>query len=153
MMRSFEIVVENKRKNPNSKITMPKRATKHSAGYDFYSPIDLVIMPKQTQMIWTDIKACFNQNEVLLLCVTSGMGKKGIMLANNVGVIDCDYYNNENNDGNLGFMLYNFSDSVYKINAGDKIGQGIFTTFLTVDNEAEIDTQRKGGFGSTDKQI
>lgn len=151
-MRKFEVVFENKRKNPNAKIAMPKRATKHSAGYDFYSPIDVVVLPKQTQMIWTDIKACFNENEVLLLAVTSGMGKRGIMLANNVGVIDCDYYGNEANDGNLGFMLYNFSDKTYEVKAGDKIGQGIFTSFLTVDNEEEVLAERKGGFGSTDNK-
>lgn len=150
-MRRFEIVKDEKRKNAGAKIKMPQRATKHSAGYDFYSPIDIIIPPCQTQMIWTDIKAQFNENEVLLLCVTSSMGKKGISLGNNIGVIDCDYYGNENNDGNLGFMLYNRTDTPYEIKAGDKIGQGIFTTFLTVDNEVEITTERKGGFGSTNK--
>lgn len=150
-MRKFEIVSKQKRKYTDVEIKMPKRATKFSAGYDFYSPIDIVIEPNKTEMIWTDIKAQFNQNEVLILCVTSGMGKKGIMLANNVGIIDCDYYNNSNNDGNLGFMLYNRGSEPYVIKCGDKIGQGIFTTFLTVDNEDEILETRVGGFGSTVK--
>lgn len=150
-MRKFEIVKEEKRKNLSAQITMPQRATKHSAGYDFYSPVDTIIPPHQTQMIWTDIKAQFNENEVLFLCVTSSMGKKGISLGNDIGVIDCDYYGNENNDGNLGFMLYNRNDTEYKISVGDKIGQGIFTTFLTVDDEKEITNERKGGFGSTNK--
>ena len=131
---------------------MPLRATKHSAGYDMYSPVDVTIQPNTMQMIWTDVKAQFEQDEVLFLCVTSGMGKYGIMLANTIGVIDSDYYNNQGNDGNLGFRLYNFSDKPYEIKAGDKIGQGIFTKFLTVDNEQEITTTRVGGYGSTVKK-
>ena len=103
-------------------------------------------------MIWSDIKAQFNANEVLITCVTSGMGKRGLILANGIGVIDCDYYGNENNDGNIGFMLRNVSDNTIEIKAGDKIGQGIFTTFLTIDDEEEITNKRVGGFGSTDKK-
>lgn len=151
-MRKFEIVKDEFRKHNDKQIKMPIRATKYSAGYDFYSPVDVVIQPNEMQMIWTDVKSCFNTDEVLLLCVTSGMGKKGIMLANTLGVIDCDYYSNEGNDGNLGFRLYNFSKEPYEIKAGDKIGQGIFTKFLTVDNEDEITNVRVGGFGSTVKK-
>lgn len=151
-MRKFELVADKARKHADKTIKMPVRATKHSAGYDMYSPVDVTIEPNTMQMIWTDVKAQFEQDEVLFLCVTSGMGKYGIMLANTIGVIDSDYYNNEGNDGNLGFRLYNFSDKPYQIKAGDKIGQGIFTKFLTVDNEQEITTTRVGGYGSTVKK-
>ena len=91
-------------------------------GYDFYSPIDIVIEPNSIKMIWTDIKSQFEADEVLLLCVISGMGKNGIMLANTLGAIDSDYYSNSGNDGNLGFRLYNFSNENYVIKVGDKIG-------------------------------
>ncbi|MBP3582026.1 MAG: dUTP diphosphatase [Clostridia bacterium] len=151
-MRKFELVKEEFRKNKDGLVKMPVRATKHSAGYDIFSPIDTVIEPQTMQMIWTDMKAEFNTDEVLLLCVTSGMGKNGIMVANTIGVIDCDYYSNSGNDGNLGFRLYNYSNEPYVIKAGDKIGQGIFMKFLTVDNEQEITSERKGGFGSTVKK-
>ena len=151
-MRNFELVKMEARKHSDVEIKLPQRATKHSAGYDFYSPIDITITPKTMQMIWTDVKAQFEEDEVLLLCVTSGMGKHGIMLANTIGVIDCDYYSNISNDGNLGFRLYNFSDQEYVIKAGDKIGQGIFTKFLTVTNEKEITNERVGGYGSTVKK-
>lgn len=151
-MRKFEIVKDEFKKNKNVEYKMPNRATKFSAGYDFYSPIDVVIKPKTMQMIWTDIKSQFGNDEVLLLCVTSGMGKNGIMLANTLGVIDSDYYSNSGNDGNLGFRLYNFSENDYAIKAGDKIGQGIFMKYLTIDNEQEIKNERVGGFGSTVKK-
>lgn len=151
-MRKFEVVKQDAIQYGVVPNKMPQRATKHSAGYDIYSPISTVIQPKTMQMIWTNIKANFNPDEVLILCVTSGMGKKGIMVANTIGVIDCDYYGNVSNDGNLGFRLYNFSDEPYVIQAGDKIGQGIFLKYLTVDDEKEITATRVGGFGSTVKK-
>ena len=73
------------------------------------------------------------------------------MVANTIGVIDSDYYGNVSNDGNLGFRLYNYGDTPYEIKAGDKIGQGVFMKYLTVDDEEEITNERVGGFGSTVK--
>ena len=80
------------------------------------------------------------------------MGKRGLMLANNLGIIDCDYYGNVANDGNIGFRLYNFSDEPYVIKQGEKIGQGLFIKFLKVDDEETVTRKREGGFGSTDKK-
>lgn len=151
-MRKFEVVRQDAIQYNIVPQKMPQRATKHSAGYDIYSPIDITIFPKSMAMIWTNIKAKFEADEVLLLCVTSGMGKHSIMLANTIGFIDCDYYGNVSNDGNLGFRLYNFGDEPYIIKSGDKIGQGIFMKYITVDNEAEITNERVGGFGSTVKK-
>ena len=151
-MRKFEIVEDFALQYGLKSIKMPQRATKHSAGYDIYSPIDITIQPKTAEMIWTNVKAQFETDEVLLLCVTSGMGKRGIMVANTIGVIDCDYYGNVSNDGNLGFRLYNYGNEPYVIKAGDKIGQGVFLKYLTVDDEPEIDNVRVGGFGSTVKK-
>lgn len=151
-MRKFEVVRQDAIQYGELPQKMPVRATKHSAGYDIYSPINTVIEPNSMQMIWTNIKACFGEDEVLLLCVTSGMGKHGIMVANTIGVIDCDYYGNVLNDGNLGFRLYNYSDKPYVIEKGDKIGQGIFMKYLTVDDEKEITSTRVGGYGSTVKK-
>lgn len=150
-MRRFEVVKDEFIKYDIKDVKMPIRATKHSAGYDMYSPIDVTIEPGQMQMIWTNVKAQFNDDEVLLLCVTSGMGKHGVMLANTLGIIDSDYYSNEGNDGNIGIRLYNFSSEPYVVKAGDKIGQGMFMKYLCVDNEEEVTSVRKGGFGSTVK--
>lgn len=150
-MRRFEKVKDEFCKYDNTDITLPKRATKFSAGYDFYSPTDAIINPGESQLIWTNVKAQFNANEVLLLFVRSGMGKSHIMIANGTGVIESDYYSNPSNDGNLGFRLINLGKEPYVIKTGDRIGQGVFTTFLTVDDETEITATRMGGFGSTNK--
>ena len=148
-MRKFETVDKNFIKYNQTEFKMPVRATKFSAGYDFYSPIDITIKPGESELIWTNIKAKFNENEVLMLFVTSKMGKSHIMIANGTGIIESDYYSNPSNDGNLGFRLINLGKEDYNIKAGDKIGQGVFTYFLTVDDEEEITTTRTGGFGST----
>ena len=149
-MRRFEVVEARK---GSGEVKMPRRATRFSAGYDFYSPFDVVIAPNEAKLIFTDIKACFEPNEVLILCTTSGMGKRGVVLANGIGVIDADYYNNSGNEGNIGFMLRNLGSEPYVVCVGDKIGQGIFTNFFTVDGEQEIIAEREGGFGSTDKKL
>ncbi len=151
-MRKFEIVSEKYLMYGQNEVKFPFRATKNSAGYDFFSPIETIIEPNKTQLIWTNIKAQLNPNEVLMLFVTSKMGKNGLMLANGTGIIDSDYYSNQSNDGNLGFLLYNFGDNPYVIKKGDKIGQGVITNFLKIDDEKEVSETRVGGFGSTTKK-
>lgn len=148
-MRKFEIVEDKFIQYENKEIILPKRGTKNSAGYDFYSPISVVIEPNKSALIWTNIKAKFNHDEVLMLFVRSSMGKSHIMVANGTGIIDSDYYGNQNNDGNLAFRLINLGENPYVINKNDKIGQGVFLKYLTVDDEQEITANRNGGFGST----
>ncbi len=151
-MRKFTMVNHNFIKYDVTDITLPKRATKYAVGYDFYSPIDAVIAPGETKLIFSNVKAYFGEDEGLILAVTSGMGKRGVMLANGIGVIECDYADNESNDGNLGFMLHNFSENEFVLHKGDKLGQGFFIKYLKVDDEEEVTNIRKGGFGSTDRK-
>ncbi len=150
-MRKFEkIKTEFLKYNQNPEdIKLPVRATKHSVCYDCYSPIATTIAPGETELIFLNVKAYCNPDEGFMLATTSGMGKKGIMCSQGVGIIESDYADNPNNDGNIGFMLFNHGKEPYVINVGDKIGQIFFFKFLTVDNEEEITTIRTGGFGST----
>ena len=152
-MRKFEKIRDEfiKYDQKLEDIKLPVRATKSAVAYDFFSPIDYVLKSGERKLIFTNVKAVFNDDEALILAVRSSMGKSGVMLANGIGIIETDYYGNESNDGNLGFFLYNFGEEDYVIKVGDKIGQGFFTKYLTVDNEEEIITTRKGGFGSTNK--
>ena len=149
MARFFEVVKDEYRKN-SGEIKLPTRATKHSAGYDFYSPIDIVIPPHEMVMIWSDIKAHMYYDNVLIINVSSSMGKQPIMIANTQGWIDQDYYGNESNDGNIGFRLFNLGDTPYEIKAGDRIGQGIFIKYGTIKGD-NTKTKREGGFGHSGK--
>ena len=135
-------------------ILIPTRSTEGSAGYDFRSVINTVIKPGSSGIIKTGIKASMNKGEVLYLYVRSSLGfKYDVCLSNNVGVIDKDYYNNPDNEGHICIKLINHGKCDFEVKIGDRIAQGVFMKFLTTDDEKEIKTRRKGGFGSTDKEV
>lgn len=147
-MRGFEIVKEEMRKT-KGEVTLPTRGSKVSAGYDFYSPVDIMLKPNGKTCVWSDVKAYMQEGEVLLLFVRSSIGiKKGLALSNGTGVIDADYYSNSSNDGNIGIALYNYSDKIVEIKKGERICQGVFVPFLEADN-GNTDKKRVGGIGST----
>jgi dUTP pyrophosphatase len=127
---------------------LPVRKTAKSAGYDFVAPADIVLEPHKVTIVFTNIKAYMLDDEELLISIRSGLSTKGIMMMNSPGKIDADYYGNPNNDGNIGFIFYNFNDTAYVIKKGDAIGQGTFSKYLKADNDAATG-ERVGGMGST----
>lgn len=134
-------------------INLPERKTKMSAGYDVEAAEDVVIpsfKPGQKPVIIkTGIKAYFPEDEVLYLVNRSSNPKKnGLVLANSIGVVDADYYNNVDNDGHIMFAFYNMLDTDTLIKKGDRIGQAIFQKILLADND-KAEGERMGGFGST----
>ena len=147
-MRYFEVVSDSFRKNPNVEIKLPTRATKYSSGYDFYSPVDAIIQPNESVMIWTDVKAHMYYDNALLIIPRSSMGKHPVMIANTIGNIDADYADNKSTGGNIGFRLFNLGKTPYEIKTGDRIGQGIFIKYGTTKDD-NVTTSRTGGFGST----
>lgn len=150
--RGFEIVKGYENKN----INIPVRKTSLSAGYDIESAEDIVIpsfkVGTKPTLIKTGLK-CYMENDEYLMLVnrSSNPVKRGLVLANSVGIIDADYYNNPDNDGHLMYAFYNYSKEDITIRKGDTIGQAIFMKYLLVDNDSSND-ERKGGFGSTDKE-
>ena len=103
-------------------------------------------------LVPTGIKAYMGSDEYLLLADrSSGPLKRGLVLPNGIGVIDSDYYNNDNNEGEIFVQLLNFSLFDQVIKKGEKIGQGIFMPYLTADEEETPQAKRAGGFGSSGK--
>lgn len=102
-------------------------------------------------LVHTGIKACMEDDEVLIIANrSSGPKKLGLILANSIGVIDADYYNNPDNDGEIMFAYYNIKPWDVKIKKGDRIGQGFFQKYLRPEIGLKIkDVKREGGFGST----
>lgn len=147
MERGFKIVKGYEDKN----INLPKRSTKHSAGYDFEAAEDALV-PANTNvptLIKTGIKSYMKEGEVLFLFNrSSNPKKKGLILANSVGVIDKDYFENEDNDGHIMFAFYNIKKEDLVIKKGEKIGQGVFMNFYLADGDS-AEGERTGGFGST----
>jgi len=136
--------------NPYDEIKLPKRATKGSAGYDFYSPLDFTLDPGDIIKFPTGIRAKIDNGWALLMFPRSGLGfKYRLQLNNTVGIIDSDYFS-ANNEGHIFIKLTNDGDKRLYVEKGDAIVQGIFMPFgVTIDDDA--DGVRVGGFGSTSK--
>ena len=143
---------DKKIKQAYEDLKLPRRATKGSAGYDFYAPFDITLLPGETIKVPTGIRVSMEPNYVLKLYPRSGLGfKYRLQLNNTVGIIDSDYYYSDNeghifakitNDSNEGKSLY--------IEKGTGFMQGIFVEyFITFDDD--VSDIRNGGFGSTTK--
>ena len=142
-----------------NRIQLPKRGSKGSAGYDIYSTMDFKffgntgIVPSlfgvnEPKLIPTGIKAVMPGNMFLNIVPRSGLGfKSGVSLANTIGIIDSDYYNNSINEGHIMIKFVPGFDNL-DVKEGDRIAQGIFTKFY-VTNDDDVETTRQGGFGST----
>ncbi|MBQ9900249.1 MAG: dUTP diphosphatase [Acholeplasmatales bacterium] len=134
-------------------IKLPKRATKGSAGYDFFAPFDIVLEPGKTIKIPTGIRAQMEDNYVLKLYPRSGLGfKYRLQLNNTVGIIDSDYYYSDN-EGHIFAKITNDSNEnkTVEIKKGTGFMQGIFVEYgITIDDDAT--ETRNGGFGSTTKK-
>lgn len=147
--RGFEVAKGWENKN----INMPVRKTKYSAGYDIEAAENIIIPAYKPGMnptlISTGLKAYMQDDEVMLLYNrSSNPKKKGLVLANGVGVIDKDYYGNSDNDGHFMFAVYNIKEEDVEVKKGECIGQAIFQKYLVTDND-KAQGERMGGFGST----
>ena len=129
-------------------LKLPMRATKGSAGYDFYAPFSFTLAPGETIKIPTGIRAKMEEGWVLQLFPRSGLGFKfRLQLNNTVGIIDSDYFDSDN-EGHIFAKITNDSNEgkTLQVEAGTGFLQGIFLPFgITVDDEA--DGIRNGGFG------
>lgn len=161
--RGFEIVSNFKKKD----INLPVRKTNASAGYDFEAAESLIVPSiwkvlaekvfigeatgLKATLIPTGIKSYMLDDEYLQLSIRSGTAlKTGLILANGVGIVDSDYYNNPDNEGHIMFPVHNLGFKDKLIKKGERIGQGLFLKYLKVDDDVSNGT-RTGGFGSTDK--
>lgn len=169
-MRQFELVSKYK----EDKELLPERSTKTAAGYDFRAAETITVPSLFRQMIKgikfhplkgisfntdnielkptlvsTGVKCYMEDDDVLDIYNRSSSPKKGLIVSNGVGVIDSDYVDNEDNEGEIFIQYFNFSLNDVTIEKGTRIAQGVFKKYLTVDNEEEIESTRTGGHGST----
>lgn len=140
-MRGFESLKEG--------ILLPKRASKYSAGYDFFVPEDIVIKAHGQVIIKTYVRAYMNEDEYLAIFIRSSLGiKKGLKLVNQTGIIDKDYYDNRDNLGNIMVAIENTTNVDVKLIKNEAFVQGIFMKYLLVDDDKVVE-ERKGGIGSS----
>lgn len=157
-MRKFERISKEqynkdlKEKCEYNDIQIPTRSTMYSAGYDFKSPIEFVLMPGEIKKVPTGIKVSMESDEYLMVVIRSSLGfKYNIRLCNQMGIIDCDYYNNIDNEGHIYVAIQNEGSKKLEIKKGDRFAQGIFNKYYITEDESEIKKSRIGGFGSTGK--
>ena len=134
-------------------LALPARATRGSAGYDFYAPFSFSLPPNTTIKIPTGIRVKMEEDWVLKLYPRSGLGfKYRLQMNNTVGIIDSDYFYSDN-EGHIFIKMTNASNAGKTVEVAQGVGfaQGIFLEYgITVDDDAR--GIRNGGFGSTSKQ-
>ncbi len=133
-------------------IKLPSRATKGSAGYDFYAPFDITLKPNESIKIPTGIKVKIENGWFLGIFPRSSLGfKYRLQLDNTIGIIDSDYINSDN-EGHIFIKMTNDGkeNKTITIKALDGIAQGIFLPFGICEDD-DVTSCRNGGFGSTDK--
>ena len=131
-----------------NKIPTPRRATPGSAGYDFYSPVNVTIPAGGAVTVPTGMRCRISDGWVLVLFPRSSLGfKYNIRLANTAGVIDSDYYKAQN-EGHIMVRLVNGGTEPFGLKQGERFCQGIFLPYGTAEEE-NVTEERRGGFGST----
>lgn len=131
-------------------LKLPKRATKKSAGYDFYAPYGFTLRPGESVKLATGIRALLDDNKFLMCVPRSSYGfKYKVQLDNTVGIIDADYSESDN-EGHIHLKITNDcrEDKVLVVNAGDAYMQGIIIPYFIVEDD-NTTSQRNGGIGST----
>lgn len=149
MIRGFEVISEFEEMPKGERPTLPERKTSGSAGYDFRTMEDINIPAGDFVWIRTGIKAYMPPDEFLALYMRSSMGiKHSLRLVNCTAVIDSDYYNNADNEGEIIAVIKNEGRQDFLLAKGERFMQGVFHKFSITDND-NASGERTGGIGST----
>ena len=144
-IRGFEVVSAFEEQN----INLPTRKTTESAGYDIECAEAVTLEPNQVVLVPTGLKAFMAYDEYLAIHIRSSMAiKRKLALVNSTGIIDSDYYNNEENEGHIMIALLNFGNEPVTLEKGERVAQGIFSKYLITNDDGATGV-RTGGIGST----
>lgn len=144
-IRGFEVITAYEDKD----IHLPTRKTTESAGYDLECAEAVTLAPGELKLIPTGIKAFMAYDEYLAIHIRSSMAiKRRLVLVNSTGIIDSDYYNNEDNEGHIMIAVLNYGTEPVHLEKGERVAQGIFSKYL-ITNDDDATGVRTGGIGST----
>ncbi|OGZ52598.1 MAG: hypothetical protein A3B25_04040 [Candidatus Ryanbacteria bacterium RIFCSPLOWO2_01_FULL_48_26] len=129
-------------------LPLPDYHTEGAVAFDFYSRVDTTLAPREKKILPSNFIIEVPVGHVLIVAARSGTPKKGIMLANNIGLIDQDYHGPADE---IGIWVWNFTDAPIEIKRGDRIAQGLIVPIVRAEFEevAQIKESSRGGFGST----
>lgn len=132
-------------------LSLPAYQTNGSAGFDIYARENTVIAPKTIALIPSNLIIATPPGYMLVIASRSSTPKrKGLMIANGIGIVDSDYCGNEDE---IGVLVYNFTDNEVTVEKGERIAQGLFVKVEQGQWEEvdEMIAKTRGGFGSTGK--
>lgn len=136
-------------KRTDNSIPLPEYKTPGSVAFDLSPSEDTVIPPHEIRLVPTGLVICTPTGRIFVIAARSSTPlKKGLMIANGIGIIDQDYCGP---DDEIKLQLLNFTDKPVLIKKGDRIAQGLFLTLDRVEWEevTALDGKTRGGFGST----
>lgn len=138
-------------KRLDKELPLPAYQTAGSAGFDIYARENTVIAPKAIALVPSNLIITTPPGFMLVVASRSSTPKrKGLMIANGIGVIDSDYSGPEDE---VKILVYNFTDNEVTVEKGERIAQGLFVKVEQGQWE-ELDIMEnptRGGFGSTGK--
>jgi dUTP pyrophosphatase len=129
---------------------LPVRKTRESAGYDLAASRRTVLPPGRVTLVPTGVKVYLPSGTFLAVAVRSSLAVRGVVLANGLGVVDRDYVDNAENEGEILLPLWNTTAEPIVVEAGERVGQGIVLRYETFGDRP--DEPRRGGFGSTGRE-
>lgn len=130
-------------------VPLPEYKTPGSVAFDLAAGTDMIIPPHEICLIPTGLIICTPPGHLLLIAARSSTPmKKGLMLANGIGIVDQDFCGPEDE---IKIQVLNFTDNAVEVKKGDRLAQGLFLNLERVEWEEvkDLDTQTRGGFGST----
>jgi dUTP pyrophosphatase len=130
-------------------LPLPSYQTEGAVAFDLAPRATETIAPRELKILPANIIIKIPEGYMLLIASRSSTArKKGLMLANGVGVLDQDYHGPKDE---LGILVYNFTDAPVTVERGERIAQGIIVPIHRAEfEEVEVvKEESRGGFGST----
>jgi dUTP diphosphatase len=130
-------------------VALPETATPGAAGFDLAAAADMEIPPRSVRLVGTGLVMAVPEGHFLGIFARSSTPlKRGLMVANGVGIIDSDYCGPADE---IKIQVLNITDAPVKVARGDRLAQGIVLPSPRVEWEEveEMSVPTRGGFGST----
>jgi dUTP pyrophosphatase len=136
-------------KRLDAAVGLPEPASARAAGFDLASAVDIEIPPRSIRLVGTGLVIAVPDGHFLGIFARSSTPlKRGLMVANGVGVIDPDYCGPSDE---IKIQVLNFTDAPVQVKRGDRLAQGIVLPAPTIEWEEieDVAAPARGGFGST----
>lgn len=135
-------------KRMDKTVPLPKYYSGGPSGFDLYVREEMIIQPKTLGFIPLNIAVRPPEGHIMILASRSSTPKRGLMLANGIGIGD---YSFSGNSDEYKALVYNFTDEPVVVAKNDRIVQAFFIPVDRAEWEEveDMGIEDRGGFGST----